>query len=197
MTERGNVVAVMEDNDGLSPELAACQPRERAFVLAVMTGEKWASAARLAGYGHEGTKPDAFAVIGNRVRNYPRVKAALVAEAKSALRSLAPKAVKTVNDVMDSFDPKARLKAADMILARTDTVINKVEATVAVVDHTSQAVDYLAHLIAQGASEQMLLNEFGPGGLQRYRAMLEARERAKAIDAEYTILDNNSGADNE
>jgi len=192
-----DVVAVMNDEDGLSPEMAACQPRERAFVLAVMTGEKWASAARLAGYGNSGSSPGTFAVIGNRIRSYPRVKDALVAEAKSALRSLAPKAVSTVKDVLDGFDPKARLKAASMVLDRTDTIINKVEATVTVRDPMQQAVDYLAHLIQQGATERMLLNEFGPGGLARYRTMLEAREKAKVIDAEFKVLENKTGENNE
>ncbi len=131
-------------------------------------------------------------ILFDGIKGYPRVVAALVEEAKNSLRSLAPRAVSTVREVLETFDPKARLKAADMILSRTDVVVSRVEGKIEheIIDRTQQSIDYLAHLIARGASEQMLLNEFGPGGLDRYRKLLEARERAKeVVDAEYTVIE--------
>ena len=184
-----------DDAADFGPAMSACKPKERAFVLAVMAGENFANAARLAGYATPESSPATLASIGNRIKGYPRVAAALVEEAKNSLRSLAPRAVSTVREVLETFDPKARLKAADMILSRTDPPVSRVEGKIEheIVDRTQQSLDYLAHLIAKGASEQFLLAEFGPGGLERYRKLLEARERAKeVVDAEFTVIEEKS-----
>ena len=173
--------------DNLGPAMMLCNPQEQLFVKAILAGQKNAAAARLAGF--KGS-PATLAVHGHRIRSRPHVADALVEEAKNVLRAGAGDAVNAVLQELASFDPRSKLKAAEMILSRTDPVVQKVEAKVEVIDHTQVAVDLLAHLIKKGATEELLLNEFGPIGLERYRKMLAYRERKDVVEAEYEVIEN-------
>ena len=190
----GRTVAVQEDAEAYGPAMQACNPKERVYVLAVMAGETWANAARIAGYGTPDSTPATLATIGNRLKGYPRVSAALVEEAKQSLRSLAPKAVDTVRKVLDDFDAKARLKAADMILARSDPSVTRVEGKVEHthhLDHDAEALNQLRSLKALGVARDKLIEVFGDFGLQR----LEAKLEPKPLDVEFSEVECASNAD--
>jgi len=191
-TLAATVPMLAQDKDrDFGPAMSACKPKERIFVLAVMAGQTFAAAARSAGYGEPDSTPATLASIGHRIKSYPRVSAALVEEARTAMRSLAPKAVGTVLEILDGFSPRERLKAADMILSRTDPTVTKIEGKIEheIVDRETETLKHLAHLISLGVGEDALVKEFGPLGLQYYREKLEALEaKAKIVDAEYEVV---------
>jgi hypothetical protein len=198
-TVAATVPALVEDKDrDFGPCMSACKPKERAFVIAVVGGQSFANSARLAGYGEADSTPATLASIGHRIKSYPRVSAALVEEARLALRSLAPKAVGTVMEILDSFAPRERLKAAEMILARTDPTVTKIEGKIEheIVDRETETLKHLAHMISLGVGEDALVREFGPLGLQYYRDKLEALEaKSKIVDAEYEVVGGNNASE--
>lgn len=184
--------AAENDDENYGPAMSALSAKERAFVLSRMSGQNFANAARQAGYGKPDSSAETMASIGYRVSHYPRVVEALMEEAKKSIRALAPQAVSTVHEAMSTFDPKARLKAAEMVLSRTDAVVQKQDVNVKheVVDHRHEALIQLKTLKALGVTRDKLEELFGFTGLPMLERQLEQQEASEkpAIDAEYREL---------
>jgi hypothetical protein len=106
---------------------------------------------------------------------------------KLRIRMEGAKAVSAVSQIIANEHHPHRLRGALAVIQRIDPEITRIDQNVKVevVDQTQLALDYLKHLIEKGATEEFLLNEFGPGGLERYRKLLAARETEKIIDAEF------------
>jgi hypothetical protein len=199
VAKESRAIVPQGDNDAadFGPAMQLCKPRERQFVLAVMSGQTFAQAARMAGYGEPNSKAETMARIGYRISHYPRVVDALTEEARKSIRALAPQAVQTVRDVMTTLDPKARLKAADMVLSRTDPTVQRIDQNVKVevVNHDEEAVKQLRAFKASNATREFLEEWFGYGGLQKYERMLAAEDAAKPIEVEYTEVEATTQAE--
>lgn len=164
--------------------------RERAFVTTYcLNGGNGADAARQAGYGDKALRrdPQYFADTAYRLLGIERIRDAVDALSKRTIRTLAPKAVEAVSDILDMPHHKDRLRAADLVLNRIDPAVQKVDVThTHKLDVTKESLEYLAHLKTIGASRDMLVAEFGELGLTYYEELLAKRENI--IDAEFTAL---------
>jgi len=179
-----------EDNHG--PAMRSCLPKEREFVLNRIGGMTRPQAARLAGYGNPNSTAETMAKIALRLSQRPRIVAALVEEAQKALRSMAPDALGSLREVLTSIDPKAKLRAVEVILARTDPAVTRADINVTheVIDREAEALKALRAFKAQGATREFLENWFGYSGLLRYEKKLAAEDAAKPIDAEYVEVES-------
>ncbi len=183
-TSAKNLPAVLEDVE-LGP---ACQrlgaKRLRfaaALVFEVTSGKDAAVAAgKIAGYADS---------TARALARDKHIVAAVEELARQRLTLDVPLALDTLRDAMGERFGKDKVKAAQILLDRVLPTKQEIKVETTVIDRTQQSIDYLAHLIAKGASEEMLLNEFGPAGLERHRKMLEAREKAKPIDVSFEVIE--------
>lgn len=85
--------------------------------------ENATGAARAAGYGAssatEEQRQTACKTTGHRLRHDPRVLDAIQELAKDRFRIVAHRATEELVAMIDNNDPKVKLKAIDMVLART------------------------------------------------------------------------------
>ena len=147
------------------PAMTACLPKERTFVLTrMMPDVSDAQAARLAGYGKADSSPATLARIAFRLTHEnPRVAAAMAEVAKIAVRDLAVDSIKALKKIVRQDFHKDQAKVALALMERVDPTVQRTETKVEItINQTERAVDYLAHLLSQGANEQFLLNELAP-----------------------------------
>lgn len=116
----------IEDASGFGPAMARLSPQQRAWVVAFLeTGpqENATAAARAAGYGAssatEEQRKQACQTTGHRLRHDEKVLDAIQELAKERFRLVAHRATEELVTLMDSTDAKVKIKAIDMILART------------------------------------------------------------------------------
>jgi hypothetical protein len=117
-----NIPAPLRDEHGqLGPAMRSLSPRHRAFVQ-----HYWAY--RSAGFG-EGSTKEQQAKDAWKLANDDRIQAAIAEEARRVLRAGSPEAVHAVYSVMNN--PAALgsdvLRAAGMVLARTDPEIQRTD----------------------------------------------------------------------
>jgi phage terminase small subunit len=160
--------------------MGALPPKERQFVLLLFEGKSGAQAAREAGYGRPDSTAGTMARIALRTRSRDRVILAIQEMQKKLIRSHGATAVRTVVDIMNNTTHKDQLKAANLILARTDPEIVKTETQVTV-EHKLNAHDRLelrALLIEMGADPAMV----------DAHPLLRIEDRSKIVDVEFTEL---------
>ncbi|MBN9051553.1 MAG: hypothetical protein J0H78_19005 [Rhizobiales bacterium] len=184
---------VETETDDLGPAMRVCLPKEREFVLNMLAGMNKAQAARHAGYGLPHSTAETMAKTALRLSQRPRVVAALVEEAQKALRSMAPEAIGSLRELLTTFDPKAKLKAIEVILARTDPAVQRIDQNVKVevVDRDAENLKALRAFKASGATRQFLEEWFGYSGLLRYEKMIAVEDAAQVIDVEYIEVKSN------
>lgn len=183
-----NVPAILEDVE-LGPACKQLSGKRLRFAAAlvfeVLAGPGApAAAGKIAGYAESTAKA---------LARDKHIIAAVEELARQRLVLDVPLALNTLRDAMSEKYGRDKVKSAIALLDRVLPTKQEIRVETTVIDRTQQTLDYLAHLIAKGASEQMLLAEFGPGGLERYRTMLAEREAKKqqqqTIDAEYTVIE--------
>jgi phage terminase small subunit len=177
-----------EDEDSrrpLSAAASACTVKERRFAesfveLGGMHGAG-AAAARRAGYGNPSSTANVYASIADRELNKPEVLSYVAELAKKKIRSLVPKAVRAVEEIIDNPAHAQRLKASMAVIDRIDPVETRqhIEVTHTAVNHDQDAIAVLRHLKAIGAPRDMLEANFGFTGLSRYERLLAAEDLAK------------------
>jgi hypothetical protein len=107
-----------------------------------------------------------------------------------------PEATRALAEEVNNVgNPVTRLRAASMILERTDAPITKVDThvTVEVIDHTKEAVAELALLKSLHVPHDKLLEHFGYSGLAKYESLLakQERENGNIVEGEFTeVIDN-------
>ncbi len=116
----------IEDASGFGPAMRKLSPQQRAWVVAFLeTGpqENATAAARAAGYGADSAteeqRQQACKTTGHRLRHDEKVLDAIQELAKERFRLVAHRATEELVLLMDSSDTKVKIKAIDMILART------------------------------------------------------------------------------
>jgi phage terminase small subunit len=182
-----NKELVPTDDEDLSPVLAACLPKERLFIDALLQGKSGAQAAREAGYGVDGSTAETMARIAHRTLGRSRVIDALAEQSRKMIRSLAPSAIQAVKDILTTTTHKDRAKVALNLIERIDPTVQRVDAHVTheIVDHRRDAIEQLRSLKALGVAREKLEELFGFTGLPMLEKQL-ADQDAKTIDAEFT-----------
>ena len=167
----------------LGPYCSKLSGKRLAFVAALVfevpSGKGAAEAAGvIAGYS---------ATEARRLSRDKSVSAAVKELMEQRMILEGPAALDTLREEMNNPYGKDRTKAAGMIL---DRVIPSKQhltlETTAPVDRTAETLKHLQHMLDIGASEDVLVNEFGTIGLKHYRALLDKQrmDNAKVIDAE-------------
>jgi phage terminase small subunit len=115
----------------------------------------------------------------HRMLRRPIVARVIEERQKTRLRVLVPKAVDTIEEILDDKDHKDRLKAANQVLNRVDPVVVGVahqhDVRVSVSDD-EMALRVLRWLREMGASREMLERSLGVNDLPRLE-QLAARQR--------------------
>ncbi len=186
-----------EVND-FGPCMQACLPKERQFILHLLEGKSGAQAARLAGYGAEGSTAETFARISYRTLSRGRVTDALAEQSRMTIRSLTPSAIQAVKDILTTTNHKDRAKVALNVIERVDPIVQKTEVTVThTVDHDGEAVAQLRMLKSLNVAHERLEEVFGFSGLSRYEKLLaleDAKSNPSIVDADFTVVDTDIDA---
>jgi hypothetical protein len=177
------VAKIPDERESFGPCMLACRPDEREFVLHVIAGKSNAEAAKLAGWGAD-SSANTLARIGHRLAHRDRIIAAIGEEVKKLTRSRATlKAAHTIDQILDNPYHKDAARVALSVLERSDPTIQKTQIDLNVkIDNQQVTLDYLKHLKEIGAPREVLLREFGSGGLDRYERLLAG---PAPIDVEY------------
>jgi hypothetical protein len=160
--------------------------RHRAFVLnlyAIRPGHgAHVKAAKMAGFGTTTSSAQSWASIASRLAHDDRVLAAMHEEDQRRIRSSAPRAIRALQNLVETPDHKDHARAIGMVLdrvhpAETHHVVDVTHTHV--VDHKRAAIDDLRRLKSVGVPHDELLRIFGFSGLSIYERQLE-REDAEA-----------------
>lgn len=163
--------------------------KRRLFVLHYLNHRNGARASREAGYLPEDATAEDHAQHAYKLLHDESICDAIIAMTKRQLRSLAPEAINAIKETLQTTFHKDRMRAAALILERTDSVTQKVD-----VQHTHKfdpikiTLQELARLKTQGATAEaiMLALDFrSQFELEHYENLL-AKEAP--IDAEYREL---------
>lgn len=177
-------IAPIEDASGFGPAMKKLSPQQRAWVVAFLeTGpqENATAAARASGYGAvsgtEEQRQQACQTTGHRLRHDPRILDAIQELAKERFRLVAHRATEELVKIMDGNDDKLRIKAIDMILARTG--LNAAQQIEVNHKHDVSAMDDKAMIrrIAQLAESQ---------GMDPIKLL---GSRGVIIDAEFEVIE--------
>lgn len=105
------------DSPGLGPAMAAIEPKQRAFVQALIDsgGNNRRRAATLAGYGNT---PESSNTAAHRLAHDPKIVAAIKEEAEKVLHSAVALGAKVLVEIASDPMHKDRLKAAQSLLDR-------------------------------------------------------------------------------
>jgi len=192
----GNAVAKVE-KPSYGPAMTALNPRQRIFVDLKMRGEPGphnTSAAVLgAGYLTPDADPKLVAASAHKLLSNPKVVDALIEVSRQMIRTDGPEAVATVREILRDKSAKGsdRLKAASMVLDRTDPTEQKIAVTHEQIDHEKDLLAYLRHRMSQGDTPEQLEREFGYSDLPRLQALLADKAKpAQVIEAEFKEVED-------
>jgi phage terminase small subunit len=163
--------------------------KRRLFVLHYLNHRNGARASREAGYLPEEATAEDHTQNAYKLLHDEGICDAIIAMTKRQLRSLAPEAINAIKETLQTTFHKDRMRAAAMILERTDSVTQKVDVT-----HTHKfdpikiTLDELSRLKLANASKEAIMLALGfqtDFELEHYEKLL-AKE--VPIDAEYREL---------
>jgi protein-tyrosine-phosphatase len=183
------IAPVEKEHHNYGPAVSALNERRREFVFAVCEGLSGSDAVRRAGY--ECSSAQAYASRANTLYRNTDVIAALQEQLAKSLRSLGPRAVRAVAEVVEDLNPMARLKAAELILKRVDPEKTLIDAHVVheIVDHRKDALEQLRSLIALGVAREKLEELYGYSGLPVLERQLAAADaKNNIVTADFTEL---------
>ncbi len=190
-----NIPASQENWGELGPAMRVLSERHRAFVRAYVmnpnpsTGGGKAAAYRDAGMGLNSSKEQQAKYAWNLCQE-DRIQAAIAEESKRLVRSGAPGAANVLFDVL--YDPGTsaadKLRAAGMVLARTDPEIQRTDLSVThkIISRDEEELEEYRAAVHIGASRTKLAELFGENRLPVIER-LDAEDRAKkakVIEAE-------------
>lgn len=182
-----NVPARREDFGQLGPCMRALSERHREFVRAYVmnpnpnVGGGKAAAYRAAGMGLNSTNEQVAKMAWDLAQD-DRIQAAIAEEAKRVIRGGAPEAVAAVFGVMNNPTASGSdvLRAAGMVLARTDPEIQRTDLSVThkIISRDEEELEEYRAVIALGATREKLRELFG-GNRVPVLERLDADDRAK------------------
>lgn len=176
----------------LGPKMLACTERERLFVLHYLRicGEEGrgdaSEAARRAGYADPGKHSASIRVRGHALMHRERVREAMFEVGKTEFVGLLLPAVMARKRLVENDKHPDHAGAVNSTLSalglgERSTLDVNVSGSVEL-NHTDAAVADLRRLKALGVPREKLIEMFGYSGLERYEAMLAAKE-PKLIEA--------------
>jgi hypothetical protein len=140
---------------------------------------------------HAGFKPSYAAWAAHRMLRRPTVVREIEQRQKVRLRTLLPKAVDVVEQILDDPQHKDRLKAANQILSRVDPLFgavahqHDVDVRVSIQSGDALALRMLARLRELDAPRGMLERLLGHNDLPRLEALLDSGGgNGKALESE-------------
>lgn len=160
--------------------MSTLSDKQQRFVMAMIeTGGNRVRSALLAGYGEKSGTPDqryrAAAMTGSRLAHDEDIIAATQEQAEKMMKAGAIKAAAVMIELMDSADPKVRLKAASETLGISG--IQSVAKQEIKVEHHDQTTGELLRFITTAAREQ---------GLDPRKLLGQVGVDPKILDAEFT-----------
>jgi hypothetical protein len=143
-----------------------------------------AAAARQAGFGTPKTTARSMAHIAWRLMRDERMISAVAEESRKYVRSIAPEAVKAVQNGVRNPDHKDHARFVAMALDRADPIESRqqIEVTHKIVDPDTEALEELRALRVLNTSHDKMLEIFGCNGLDRLLA-LEAADGVRRAAA--------------
>lgn len=166
----------------------------RKFVLHYVSHRNGARASREAGYLPETATAEDHAQNAYKILHREDVTNAVIAMTRRQLRQLAPEAINAIKETLQTTFHKDRMRAAAMVLERTDAPVQRVEGKIThthVLDHEAEALNQLRSLKALGVARDKLIEVFGQFGLER----LEAKLEPEPIEVEYQEVERDPDAD--
>lgn len=188
MGNRFQQIADMTRGEWPAELRALSSDKRRMFVLHYLNHRNGARASKEAGYLPETATAEDHAQNAYKLLHDETVCDAIIAMTRRQLRTLAPEAINAIKETLATPFNKDRMRAAAMVLERTDSVTQKVDVThTHVLDHEGEAVAQLRSLMALGVAREKLVEVFGEFGLQRLEAKIEAKP--EPITVEYEEVD--------
>ena len=182
-----SVAAALADSDTgaqWGPCMKALSDRQKAFVLALYQLPPGygvnVRAAKMAGYGTDRTTWKCWSVIGSRVAHDEKVLAAIAEEDKKRIRASAPRAVRALQNLVESPGHRDHIRAVTAVLDRVHPA--ETHHTVQVhhtIDHHAEALDQLALMKRLNVAHEKLVEMFGYSGLGFYEQKLAERDAAQ------------------
>ena len=123
------IVATLPPGAKWGPAMSRLTDKERGFVCALFEvpasrGNRrqggQAMAADLAGFGTETSSRETFQVIGSRLCSDERIQKALAEECRKRIKSIGPKAVRAVENLVDDTKARDHFRAVTTVLDRID-----------------------------------------------------------------------------
>jgi phage terminase small subunit len=171
------------DGTEWGPAMAALpSDRHRAFVLALYSIKPGhgahVKAAKMAGFGSATSSAHSWAVIGSRLSHDEKILAAIHEEDQRRIRSSAPRAIRALQNLVETPDHRDHARAIGMVLDRVHPAeqhhVHEMHVTS---DHTAEAIEELRVLKGLGVSREKLEEMFGYSGLSRYERLLAEKEQ--------------------
>lgn len=156
----------IEDTRGLSKEMRAILPKQRAFVISLIEsgGQNASKAARLAGYGNT---PTSSRVAAFRLMHDAKVLAAIKSEADRKIHASVLLGAQTLVEIASDPMHKDRLKAATQLLDRGGLLLatqHNVNVNVSTPEGDGQVVTQIRVLAGQlGLDPEVFLGRAGKG----------------------------------
>lgn len=163
----------------------------RLFAIEYTANRNGAAACRAAGFCTPDSTAEAFAKQAYKLLSDDRMVEAIAALAKRQIRSLAPAAVQAVRDVLATPYHKDQMRAAAMVLDRTDAPTQKVDIThTHKFDPVQVTLKELVRLKQSGLAREAIMTALGletKFELEHYEGLL-ANGQGPIVDAEYVEL---------
>jgi hypothetical protein len=156
------------------------------------------AAARKARFGKPNSSATTLSQIGYRILQDPRMIAAIAEEGRKFLRSsIAPEAIKALENMVRDPEHKDHARAVAMVLDRTDPLVahQQIDVTHKHVDADQEGIEELRALRQLGTSHEKLVELFGGNGLARLEALEAAdtaqrAQHAKVIEGEAVEIES-------
>jgi hypothetical protein len=182
----------------VGPAMRALTPRWRKLVEALFIAEgNRSEALRISGL-YKVDNPDSVKVMASNIFGDPRMRAAIREQALNYLDVAEPEMIATTMSIVRNTGEKAsdRLAAIRMVWDRSNPVITKHKIDVAHhLTNDERDIQHYRALKKLGAPAHAFIDRFGPHGLPRVEALIEAEEAKRkqiegdVVDAEYEVID--------
>lgn len=161
-------------------------PRDVKFVMEYTTnGGRRSAAAEAAGYVFD-TREKLWNFAARLIHRQD-IREAIISHCRASLLHMGPEAIAALREQLgDSSNPPARMRAVAMILDRVDPPVQKISGEIKhthTIDHEAEALNQVRTLRALGVAREKLVEIYGDTGLARLEAKLTPE--AKVIEGDF------------
>jgi hypothetical protein len=183
----------------MGPAMRALSPRWRKLVECLFIAEGNQSEALRISKLYKVDNRDSVKALSSKIFRDPRMRAAIREEAMNHLDIAEPEMIATTMSIVRNNAEKAsdRLRAVSMIWDRSNPVITKHKIDVAHhLTNDERDIQHYQALKKLGAPAHAFIDRFGPHGLPRVEALIEAAEAKRkqiegdVVDADFEVIDD-------